>query len=102
MARKCLVSVSQDTHFSETRCKNLRKGDADLQIKLTKLFSEISCKQQSLLGYTLDLTINSMNEIMNNNLVHAFANIPTNKKLIQRICMGSKQSRMKKTCLHRF
>ena len=49
MARKHLVSVSQDTHFSEIRCKNLRKGDVNLQIKLTRLYNETSCKKQLLL-----------------------------------------------------
>ena len=62
VARKHLVSVSQDTHFSEIRCENIRKEGVDLQKKLTKLCSEISCKQQLLLGETLDLTIKSMSE----------------------------------------
>ena len=45
----------------------------------------MSCEQQFLLGDSLDLTINSMNERTSNDEVHAFTNIPTNKKLMQRI-----------------
>ena len=62
MDKKHLFSVSHDTNFSETRRELLRKGDANLQIKLTKLCSETSSKQQLLMGYMLDLTITSMNE----------------------------------------
>ena len=80
IARKYLVAVSQDSHFSEIRCNDLSKGDVYLQIQLTKLHSEISCKQQLQLEETLGLTINIMNERTDNDEVCAFKNITTNKK----------------------
>ena len=92
MALKHLVAVSQDSHFSEIRCSDLSKGDFDLQIKITKVCSEMSCKQQFQLGEILGLKINNMNERTDNDEVHAFANVSTNTNPIKRFCLGSKQS----------
>ena len=83
--------MSQDTHFSTIRCENLRTRDVDLQIKLTKLHSETSSKQQLLIGEMLDLTITNMNLRTNSNKVYAFINVPTTKKLAQLICLVSEQ-----------
>ena len=77
--------MSQDSHFIEIRCNNLSEGDADLQIKLSKLCSESSSKNQLQLGVTLGLTIDSMNERTDNGKVYAFVNVPTTKKSMQRI-----------------
>ena len=71
VAKKCLFSVSQDTHFSEIRCENHRKGDVDIQIKLTIYIAK--CLE------TLDITITSINLRTKNNKVYAFANIPATK-----------------------
>ena len=81
VSRKCLVAESQDSHFSEIRCNNLREGDVDLQIKLAKLHSELSSKQQLQLGVMLGLAIDSVNERTDNEEVCAFANINTTKKI---------------------
>ena len=40
--REYLVAVSQDKHFSNVRCDDSCKVDVNLQIKLTKMHSELS------------------------------------------------------------
>ena len=39
-----LVAISQDKRFTNERCENLSSVDLDLQIKLTRLHSELSTK----------------------------------------------------------
>ena len=40
-AKRYLVAISQDKHFTEIRCNNVDEGDVNLQIKLAKLHSEL-------------------------------------------------------------
>ena len=57
--KKHLVSMSQDRKFNQTRCNNAMYCDVQLQLKLTKLCSELSPLQQLELGNTLNLTMQS-------------------------------------------
>ena len=79
--KKYLVIVSQDSHYSKIRCNNINAGDVDLQIKLTKLYSELNPKQQLELGDILSLTIGSMDERNNNDKLYTFVNILTTHEL---------------------
>jgi len=57
--KKYLASMSQDRKFTQTRSNNVMHCDVLLQLKLTKLCSELSPIQQLELGKTLDLTMQS-------------------------------------------
>ena len=91
-AKECLVAIFQDKHLSDVRMKNLSKTDADLQIKLTKLHSELSPTQQVQLAEIKQLLMHSFQERSSNEAIYAFANILTAIKEMQRICLRSKHS----------
>ena len=94
-AKEHLVATSQDKHYSDLRCENLSKVDVNLQIKLTKLHSELSPKQQLRLAESIRLLMQSLQERESNNTLYAFTNIPSTNKSIQRIFFHSKHSMLK-------
>ena len=94
-ARQYLVAMSQDKRFSEERCANLSSVDIDLQMKLTRLYNELTSKKQTKLAEIIRLVMQSMKERDTNDKVCAFTNIPSTEKSIQRTCLRSKTSIMK-------
>ena len=90
--KEYLVAISQDKHISDVRMKNLSKIDVDLQIKLTKLHSELSPTQRLQLAEINQLLIDSFQERSSNEAIYAFTNIPTTIKDMQIICLRSKYS----------
>ena len=90
--KKYLVSTSQDRKFTQTRCNNDMCCDVLLQLKLTKLHSELSPLQKLELGKTLDLTMqsNDARKFSSKNL--DVAQTPTSRQDINRISIKGKQS----------
>ena len=64
-------------------------------MKLTKLCSELSPRQQTRLVEIIRLVIESMNQRDLNNTSCAFTNIPATEKEMQTLCLRSKTSIMK-------
>ena len=63
-------------------------------LKLAKLLHELPPSQQLDLGQILSMTINSHEERKNSNESYAFTQIPTTKKMINKISLKNKQSIM--------
>ena len=94
-ARHYLVAISQDERFTDERCENLSLVDLDLQMKLTRLCSELSSKQQLRLAEIIRLVMQSMNEQDANDALCAFTNVLLTDKTMQRMCLRSKTSMAK-------
>ena len=90
--KEYLVALSQDKHFSELRCNNVSPIDVSLQIKLSKLRSQMSPTEQEELAEIMQLLLQSLQEREYNDTLYAFASIPCTNTDIQRICSRGKYS----------